>query len=112
MNVLITNKVLGKGAFGTVYLGLKKDAREIMYAVKQMDRGRLKSKRENERIISEIKILKEIKSQNVVGLIQAALTSNSYYLAMELCNGGDLDNFRIKRGKGYLVEREARLIIK
>lgn len=29
---------------------------------------------------------------------------------MELCNGGDLDNFRRKRG-GYLQETEARVII-
>jgi len=33
-----------------------------------------------------------------VGLRDATKTATNFYLAMELCNGGDLDNFRRARG--------------
>lgn len=53
----------------------------------------------------------EIHSPYVVALKDATKTSNNYYLAMELCNGGDLDGFRKARG-GFLKEPEARLILR
>lgn len=40
----------------------------------------------------------EIKSPYVVALRDATKTMGNYYLAMELCNGGDLENFRRARG--------------
>lgn len=52
----------------------------------------------------------EIRSPNVVALMNATKTTRSYYLAMELCNGKDLENFVQQRG-GYLKEQEARLIL-
>jgi len=45
----------------------------------------------------------EIKSPYVVALRDATKTMGNYYLAMELCNGGDLENFRRARG-GQLPE--------
>jgi hormonally upregulated Neu-associated kinase len=53
----------------------------------------------------------EIQSPNVVALRDATKTTSNYYLAMELCNGGDLDNFRKARG-GSLKEKEARIILR
>jgi serine/threonine protein kinase len=53
----------------------------------------------------------EIHSPYVVALKDATKTPNNYYLAMELCNGGDLDGFR-KLRNGFLKEQEARLILK
>lgn len=53
----------------------------------------------------------EIRSPYVVALKDATKTPNNYYLAMELCNGGDLDGFRKSRG-GFLKEQEARLILR
>jgi serine/threonine protein kinase len=40
---------------------------------------------------NEIAIMAEIQSPYVVALKDATKTPNNYYLAMELCNGGDLD---------------------
>ena len=54
--------------------------------------------------------MNEIKSPYVVALNDATKTFNNYYLAMEMCNGGDLDNYRKLRG-GFLKEKEARLIL-
>lgn len=48
----------------------------------------------------------EIRSPHVVALRDATKTKNNFYLAMELCNGGDLNGFKQARG-GYLKEQEA-----
>lgn len=53
----------------------------------------------------------EVKSPYVIALKDVTKTHSNYYLAMELCNGGDLDNYRKARG-GYLEEPEARLILR
>ena len=55
--------------------------------------------------------MSEIQSNYVVQLKEATKTPNNYYLAMELCNGGDLDNYKKVRG-GFLKEKEARLILR
>lgn len=51
-----------------------------------------------------------IRAKNVVLLHNATKTQTSFYLAMELCNGGDLQNYLNCRG-GYLQEKEARIIL-
>jgi serine/threonine protein kinase len=53
--------------------------------------------------MNEIALMSEIKAENVVGLQDATKTANNYYLAMELLNGGDLDNLVKARG-GFLKE--------
>lgn len=52
----------------------------------------------------------EIHSPYVTSLRDATKTPNNYYLAMELCNGGNLDGYKKARG-GYLIEEEAKLIL-
>jgi serine/threonine protein kinase len=52
----------------------------------------------------------EIRSPYVVALKDATKTANNFYLAMELCNGGDLANLCQVRG-GYLREIEARILL-
>lgn len=58
----------------------------------------------------EIEIQDSICSPHVVALRNVAKTQNSWYLAMEFCNGGDLERYMRIRGK--LLENEARLIIR
>ena len=53
--------------------------------------------------------MSEIDSPYVVKLKDATKTNNFFYLAMEICNGGNLKNFVNLRG-GCLLEQEARLI--
>jgi len=59
---------------------------------------------------NEIAIMAEIRSPYVVALKDATKTANNFYLAMELCNGGDLANLCSVRG-GYLRENECRLLL-
>jgi serine/threonine protein kinase len=47
--------------------------------------------------------MSEINSPNVVKLKDATRTGSNFYLAMELCNGGDLKNFVKARG-GFICE--------
>ena len=53
----------------------------------------------------------QINSPYVVKLKDATQTRNNFYLAMELCNGGDLQGYLKHRG-GYLSEPEAKLIVR
>jgi serine/threonine protein kinase len=55
--------------------------------------------------------MSEIQSNYVVQLKDVTKTANNYYLLMELCNGGDLENYTKVRG-GFLKEKEARLILR
>lgn len=58
---------------------------------------------------NEINILTKIDSPNVVKLIDIQRTGNNFYLIMEICNGGDLDNLKELRTR--FKEIEARIII-
>jgi serine/threonine-protein kinase ULK/ATG1 len=61
--------------------------------------------------MSEISILRRICSPNVIKICDVYRSKQDYNLLMEYCNGGDLENYIKARG-GYLVEEEARLILR
>ena len=82
-----------------------------MFAVKVIDRKKLTNERARQNLMNEIAIMSEIKAANVVSLRDATKTANNFYLAMELLNGGDLDNLVKARG-GFLKENEARFILR
>jgi serine/threonine protein kinase len=75
-----------------------------------IDRKRIRREKDYINLQNEIAIMAEIRSPYVVALRDATKTKNNFYLAMELCNGGDLNGFKQARG-GYLNEQEARFII-
>ncbi len=54
---------------------------------------------------SEIKVLKNCESSNIIRLYDMKKTPNNFYLIMEYCNDGDLDAY-VKKRK-YLTEEEA-----
>jgi serine/threonine-protein kinase ULK2 len=61
--------------------------------------------------MNEIAILSQINSPNVVRLKDSTRTSSNFYLALELCNGGDLNTFVRARG-GSLSEQETRIVFR
>ena len=111
MQIVLTPKTLGKGQYGTVHLAYQKGDPSKVFAVKVIDRKRIKGQKPHDLLVNEIEIMTEIKNKNVVGLVTATKTLSNYYLVMEMCNGGDLEKFMKARG-GYLTEPEARLILK
>lgn len=58
---------------------------------------------------SEIGILSRIQSPFVIGFYDIQKTTNNFYLFMQYCNGGDLDELRNLRGK--FSEQEARYLL-
>ena len=110
LKLTLTPKTLGKGQYGQVHLSYQQNAPDQFYAVKVVDKKKIKGKLET-LLQNEMRLLEEIRDQNVVQLRTATKTSNNYYLVLEFCNGGDLDGFIKSRG-GYLAEQEARVILR
>lgn len=105
---ILDKEMLGKGQFGTVYkCHAKSDARSL-FACKTIQRKSLSPRLLNN-LKNEINIMTKINSPSVVKLYDVQRTENNYYLIMEYCNGGDLENFKELRGR--FKEQEARLII-
>ena len=57
-------------------------------------------------LISEIKIMKAVKSENIVDLIDVMESSNNYYIIQELCDG-DLEHHLKAKPNHALDEKEA-----
>lgn len=43
--------------------------------------------------MSEIKIMKKLKSEHVVQLLDVLETPNNYYIIQDFCDGGDLSGY-------------------
>ncbi len=103
------SKQLGKGQYGIVYLSYLKSNPDRVFAIKVMDRSKIRGKAQ-ELLINEIGIMADLKHRNVCKLISATKTESNYYLVTEFCNGGDLLGFMKSRG-GFLKEQEGRLLL-
>ncbi|KAK7132503.1 hypothetical protein R3I93_018894 [Phoxinus phoxinus] len=102
----LVGKMINKGSFAKVMLGMhistgekvaikvidKKKARQDSYVLKNMKR--------------EPRIHQLIRHPNIVLLLETLETENCYYMAMELCGGGDLMDRICERKR--LEEREVR----
>lgn len=82
---------LGKGTFGTVYLGKHIPSRNKI-AIKMINREGLKPEQQN-RLEQEILCQRSVSSEYIVSLIDVQKTENNFYLILEFCAGGDLGLF-------------------
>jgi serine/threonine-protein kinase ULK3 len=87
----IIDKRLGRGSYAIVYRAHQKHSNENV-AIKVIQRKGLNSL-STENLIREIKILKEIRHDHVVELIDFDWDETNIYLIMEYCAGGDLSTF-------------------
>jgi serine/threonine-protein kinase ULK2 len=108
-NFVIESEPLGKGQFGQVHRCTHKDKKSDYYAVKVVKKSSLTPRLFNN-LKNEINILTKINSPHVIRLTDIQRTENNFYLVMELCNGGDLENLKALRG-GRFQELEARIIL-
>ena len=81
--------VLGKGAFGTVYLS-RKDGKNTYFATKQIDRTMADKPGFQKYFKNELLILKSLKHNNIVHLEDLKIDNKYYYIVMESSNGGSL----------------------
>ncbi|XP_066465745.1 serine/threonine-protein kinase ULK1 [Tiliqua scincoides] len=83
--------LIGHGAFAVVFKGRHKEKPEVEVAIKCINKKNLA--KSQTLLGKEIKILKELKHDNIVALYDFQEMANSVYLVMEYCNGGDLADY-------------------
>ena len=100
-------KLLGKGAFGEVYLS-QKDNSNKFFATKKIDRKIADRPKFQKYLINEINILKMLNHPNIVKLEDVKQSTKSYYIVMEYINGGVLTDclkkYIEKNGKAFPEE--------
>lgn len=74
--------VLGTGAFSQVVLGESKEHPGQLHAIKCIDKKALKGKEDS--LDNEIKVLRKLRHNNIVRLIETFEDKNKVYLVMEL----------------------------
>ena len=102
-------KVLGKGAFGKVNLGMHKLSGKLV-AIKSLNKKYISDADAHRKVMREISILKQLKHPNVMRLYETFETDSHILFITELCTGGDLLSYVRKRRK--LEERFAKVILK
>ena len=100
-------QVLGKGAFGTVYLS-KKDGSPGYLATKQIDRITADKPSFYKYFENELRILNYLRHPNIVRLETVKKDDKYYYIVMEYINGGSLKDclkrYQSKYGKAFPEE--------
>jgi len=89
------NTILGKGAFGTVYLGTKTnaDGKKEKVALKEIPK-QLNDEESQKALQNEIDICEKLDNTNIVKMIKIEKNiDDKIYLVYELCNGGDLRRY-------------------
>ncbi|CAN0189555.1 unnamed protein product [Ascophyllum nodosum] len=99
--------VLGTGAFSVVKSATRKDG--LKAAVKVVDRRNL-GKSDLEAIRNEARLLKELNHPNIVKLHGWYEEPTMLYMAIELCEGGELFDRIVS--KTYYTEKEARDVVR
>ncbi|XP_040567767.1 serine/threonine-protein kinase ULK3-like [Lepeophtheirus salmonis] len=88
---------IGAGTYGTVFKATKKTGPREVVAVKAIYKKGL-VKKEVDNIISEITLLKTLKHQHIVEMVDFTWDTSYIYIIMEYCGGGDLSRFiRLKK---------------
>lgn len=99
--------LVGHGAFAVVFKGRHREKHDWEVAVKCINKKNLA--KSQTLLGKEIKILKELKHDNIVALLDFQETASSVFLVMEYCNGGDLADYL--QSKGTLSEDTIRVFL-
>jgi serine/threonine protein kinase len=101
---------LGEGSFGKVCIAWRADNPSEIRACKIIPNHVLDSNSKlTINLQNEIGILKGLKSDNLIRLLALQKDENNIYQFFEACNGGDLNQLIILRGR--ISEQEGRLIL-
>ncbi|XP_016424739.1 serine/threonine-protein kinase ULK1-like isoform X2 [Sinocyclocheilus rhinocerous] len=88
--------LIGHGAFAVVFKGRHKQKHDFEVAVKCINKKNLA--KSQSLLGKEIRILKELKHENIVSLLDFQEILGCVYLVMEYCNGGDLAEYLHSKG--------------
>lgn len=102
-------KLLGKGAFGKITLGVHKLTGKYV-AIKSIDKANIKDDYSRRKVFQEVYILKKIRHSCVIRLLEVFESEKHFLMVMEYSGGGDLLQY-VKRRK-RLNEQSAKAIFK
>eukprot|EP00826_Nyctotherus_ovalis_P026843 TRINITY_DN2093_c0_g1_i1.p1 TRINITY_DN2093_c0_g1~~TRINITY_DN2093_c0_g1_i1.p1 ORF type:complete len:720 (-),score=227.83 TRINITY_DN2093_c0_g1_i1:141-2300(-) len=108
INFYRIGRVLGKGAFGKVNLGIHKLTGKLV-AIKSIKKTHLSNKTSREKVMKEFSILKALRHQNIIRLYESFETDKHILIVMELCAGGDVLSY-IKRHRKVKEEVAKRIL--
>jgi tRNA A-37 threonylcarbamoyl transferase component Bud32 len=91
-------KLLGKGAFGRVNLGMHKLSGKYV-AIKSLNKKYIADENSHKKVMREVSILKQLRHPNVMRNYETFESQNHILFVTELCTGGDLLNYVRKRRK-------------
>jgi 5'-AMP-activated protein kinase catalytic alpha subunit len=100
-------EVLGEGAYGIVRIAKHTESGK-MFAIKILDKRKIKQDNLIENLRSEIRIMKSINHPNIVRLYEVLQSNSKIYLVIELVAEGDL--FKTVKEQGAMSEDKARKI--
>lgn len=100
----LLGRTIGEGTFGKVKLGTHLLTGERV-AVKILERERIREPADVERVAREIHILGLIRHPHIIKLHEIIETPEQLFLIMEYCNGGELFDHIVEKGR--LEEKEA-----
>ncbi|KAH9812723.1 kinase-like domain-containing protein [Melampsora americana] len=102
----VTLNLLGSGGFASVFKAQSKEDQEF-YAIKVMLRVHEEYGSQDELIMNEINILKNLRHPSIIGYHGFYRTDSHYHLVQELAAGGDLRRkipFSEKQAKIYIMD--------
>lgn len=102
-------KLIGKGAFGKVTLGIHKLTGKQV-AIKTVDKVLMKDDYQRRKVLQEVQLLQKVRHNNVIRLLEVFESSKHLLMVMEYAGGGDLLQYVKKRKR--LEEDEARRIFR
>jgi serine/threonine protein kinase len=102
---------IGEGQFGKVYKSRKINSKDQV-AIKMVKKALYQS---NQQLLiqlhREIKIMKKLFHPNLMKLHEFFQSSKNYYMVMDLCPEGDLENYMKRNKISYFFEQEAILLL-
>lgn len=103
----LLRKVIGKGRFGMVYLTKNIKTGKI-YAAKQIKKSELNRNPHLKRLlITEVAIMNEIRHPNILHLYDFLESKRNYYLIVNYCNKGSLEDYLKNTNRKCFKEEEA-----
>jgi NUAK family SNF1-like kinase len=107
-NYEILHKI-GSGSFAKVYTAIQKTTGKKI-ALKVIPKKEIKNERIRQRLMREIKIMQELKHDNIVDYIEHFETTKAYYICMELVSNGELYDYIAKSQQEGIPEDEAKFM--
>lgn len=101
---------LGKGAMGAVYLAKNNSTGEEM-ALKLMLPQVANNETQQALFLREIESTRTLKHPNIVKMLGSGHANNMFFLTLEYCNAGSIDQLKKKRGGTLSIDEAVPLIL-